>query len=115
MRRHVKAWVRPLAAVLALLTGFALTAPPAAAETALASMPAASSAPLSAAVARAAATAPATALVQAANPSPAESESPGGFFSTPKGKIAVALFVGGVAWTIYSVSDSRKPVKSPIR
>ena len=114
MRRHVNAWVRPFAAVLTLVTGFASTAPPAAAETAPASMPAASSAPLSAAVARAAATAPATALAQA-SPVPAVAESPGGFFSTPKGKIAVALFVAGTAWTIYSVSDSREPVKSPIR
>ena len=110
MRRHVKAWARPVA--LALVTGMAFPALPAAAATA--AKPA-TSAPLSAAVARAAAAAPSTALAQEAAPAAATTDTPGGFFSTPKGKIAVALFVGGVAWTIYSVKDSRDPVKSPIR
>jgi hypothetical protein len=72
-------------------------------------------APLSAAVARAAAAAPSTALAQASTTAPTTADSAGGFFSTTKGRVALALFVGGVGWTIYSVKDSRDPVKSPIR
>ena len=112
MNGHVKAWLRPMAATLAVTTGLAV---PAAAATPPPAPTPSNTTPMAAAVVRAAAVAPATALAQTATAAPAASDSPGGFFSTSKGKLAVALFVGGVAWTIYTFGDSRDPVKSPIR
>ena len=111
MNGLVKAWARPMAAALAVVTGSAVPA----AATTPPQTPTPAGAPLSAAIVRAAAAAPSTALVQDATPASTSGDSPGGFFSTSKGKIAVALFVGGVAWTIYTVKDGREPVKSPIR
>jgi hypothetical protein len=37
------------------------------------------------------------------------------FFGGTRGKIALGLMVVGVAFTVWTVHDSRKPVKSPVR
>jgi hypothetical protein len=37
------------------------------------------------------------------------------FFKTTRGKITLALMGAGVGVTLWSIHDSRKPVKSPIR
>ncbi len=45
---------------------------------------------------------------------PASTNS-GGFFSSTKGKVTLALMGAGVGFTIWSISHDREPVKSPIR
>lgn len=111
MRRHVVAWPRPLAAVLAAALGLGFAAPPAYAADAAIKAPKPT---IADSVDKATRTVPRSALAQDA-PAPAETDSPSGFFGTTRGKVALALFVGGVAWTVYSVKDDRDPVKSPIR
>jgi hypothetical protein len=113
VKRSVVALRRPFAAVVAAAVGFALAVPPPSAAE-----PTAGTAPrsgIAASVEKAVRTVPRSALAQAAQSAPAEADTASGFFGTTKGKVALALFVGGVAWTIYSVKDSRDPVKSPIR
>lgn len=41
--------------------------------------------------------------------------TPGGFFKSGKGAVALGLIAAGVGFTVWSIHDSRKPVKSPIR
>jgi hypothetical protein len=113
VRRHVKAWSRPLAGILAVLMGSTLAARPADAETS--PTPGISNASMAAAVARAAATAPRAALAQGAGTPSATAETTGGFLGSTKGKVAAVLFVAGVGWTIYSTKKDRDPVRSPIR
>jgi hypothetical protein len=111
--RSVVALRRPFAAVVAAVVGLAVVAPPAsAAEPADAT---AAKPGIAASVDKAVRTVPRSALAQTAQTAPAEADTASGFFGTTKGKVALALFVGGAAWTIYSVKDSRDPVKSPIR
>lgn len=112
MIRSVVALRRPFAAVVAAVVGLAVAAPPASAAE---GTPTATRPGIAASVDKAVRTAPPSALAQTAPTAPAESDTASGFFGTTKGKVALALFVGGVAWTIYSVKDSRDPVKSPIR
>lgn len=40
---------------------------------------------------------------------------PGGFFKSRKGAIALGLIAAGIGYTVWTVFDSRDPVKSPIR
>jgi hypothetical protein len=116
VRGH-KAWTRTIAAALALVTGFTLTAAPAAAgEAAVAGNAAVAAKPsLSASAVKAAEKAPRTALAQAPQAAPADAGSDRGFFGSTKGKLAVAVFAGALGWAIYSNSDGREPVKSPVR
>lgn len=44
-----------------------------------------------------------------------DATSPGSFFRTNKGKLAIALVAVTVGFTVWSVSHDRKPVKSPVR
>lgn len=37
------------------------------------------------------------------------------FFKTTRGKVTLALMGAGVGLTLWSIHDSRKPVKSPVR
>ena len=114
MIRSVVALRRRFAAAVAAVVGLAVVAPPLAAAGPAAGT--ASKMPgIAASVDKALRTVPRSALAQAAQTAPVESDTASGFFGTTKGKVALALFVGGVAWTIYSVKDSRDPVKSPIR
>jgi uncharacterized protein HemX len=45
-------------------------------------------------------------------PAPA---SPGTFFKTKKGMLALVLVAAGAGFTVWSINHDRKPVKSPIR
>jgi hypothetical protein len=40
---------------------------------------------------------------------------PSGFFKSRRGALALGLIAAGVGFTIWTVFDSREPVKSPIR
>lgn len=44
-----------------------------------------------------------------------EASSPGSFFRTKKGGIALALVAAGVGFSLWSIRHDRKPVKSPVR
>ncbi|HET7747030.1 MAG TPA: hypothetical protein VFM29_06990 [Vicinamibacteria bacterium] len=118
MRRHLAAWARPLAGLLALLMGLTFSAPPAAAaEAAASARPVASKPTIADAAAKATRTVPRAALMQTTD-APAATEtadSASGFFGTTRGKLALVLFAGGIGWTIYSAKNDRDPVKSPIR
>ena len=46
---------------------------------------------------------------------PSTPSSPGSFFRSRKGVVALALVAGAVGFTIWSGNDSRKDVKSPVR
>jgi hypothetical protein len=46
---------------------------------------------------------------------PSTPTTPGSFFRTRKGALALALVAAGIGYTIWTVHDSRKPVKSPVR
>jgi hypothetical protein len=95
--------------------GFSLSAAPAAAGDAEVAKKASVAAKptLSASAMKAAEKAPRTALAQSAQT--ASSGGGEGFLGSTKAKVAAAVFLGGLAWTIYSNSDGRDPVKSPIR
>jgi hypothetical protein len=41
--------------------------------------------------------------------------TPGGFFKSRKGALALGLIAAGIGYTVWTVFDSRDPVKSPIR
>jgi hypothetical protein len=41
--------------------------------------------------------------------------TPGSFFRTRKGAVALALVAAGAAFTVWSINHDRKPVKSPVR
>lgn len=45
-------------------------------------------------------------------PAPA---SPGTFFKTKKGALALVLVAAGVGFTVWSINHDRKPVRSPVR
>jgi hypothetical protein len=45
-------------------------------------------------------------------PAPA---SPGTFFKTKKGMLALVLVAAGAGFTVWSINHDRKPVKSPVR
>ena len=45
-------------------------------------------------------------------PAPA---SPGAFFGTKKGMLALVLVAAGAGFTVWSINHDRKPVKSPVR
>jgi hypothetical protein len=70
--------------------------------------------PLSTAVAAKLAAMPAPAL-KAQDPAPSAGGTDRGFFSTPKGVVAVVLMAAGLGYTVYSIKNDRDPVKSPIR
>ncbi len=40
---------------------------------------------------------------------------PSGFFKSRKGALALGLIAAGIGYTVWTVFDSRDPVKSPIR
>ncbi len=64
----------------------------------------------------AAAKAPASVSAQTtAAPATGNSRSDGSFFKTTPGRITLGLMAVGLGLSIYSVSNDRKPVKSPIR
>jgi hypothetical protein len=41
--------------------------------------------------------------------------SPGGFFRSKRGAVALVLMGAGAGFTLWSISHDRKPVRSPIR
>jgi hypothetical protein len=51
----------------------------------------------------------------AAGPATGNPRTDSTFFKTTAGRITLGLMVVGLGYTIYSVSNDRKPVKSPIR
>jgi hypothetical protein len=46
---------------------------------------------------------------------PSGPSTPGSFFRSRKGAVALALVAGTVGFTIWAAHDSRKDVKSPVR
>jgi len=58
--------------------------------------------------------APVSAQTTAA-PATGNSRTDGSFFKTTAGRITLGLMAVGLGYTIYSISNDRKPVKSPIR
>lgn len=117
MRRRFTSWARPLAAVLALVVGVTLAAPPASAAEVKASTPRAGASRLAATTAaRLATLAPAPRAFAQAQSAPASSGTDSkSFFSTPTGVAAIVLMVAGASFAIWSANHDRKPVKSPIR
>ena len=98
---------RSLAAILALVVGLTLIAPPA-----FAAAPPAPVRPLAAAAAAKVQAAPAAALAQAAQASPtAGSGKP--FFKTTKGVVVLVLMATAISWA--AVSRSQDAVHSPAR
>jgi hypothetical protein len=92
------------------------SAPPASAVEAGSAAPAAPSRLAATTAARLATLAPAPRAFAQAQSAPASSGTDAkSFFSTPTGVAAIVLMAAGVAFTVYSVSHDRKPVKSPIR
>ena len=51
----------------------------------------------------------------AAAPAAGNPRTDGSFFKTTAGRITLGLMVVGLGFTVYSISNDRKPVKSPIR
>lgn len=41
--------------------------------------------------------------------------SPGGFFHSKRGAVALVLMGAGAGFTLWSISHDRKPVRSPVR
>jgi hypothetical protein len=120
MKRHPKPKARALAGALAILTTFALTAPPAAAETGAEASPAESTAPPPSAAESPGLLATAEARIQSSDPAEAvaaaqasEMTSEKSFLSSPQGIAAVALLVGGAVLVAYSRSNDRPT--SPVR
>jgi hypothetical protein len=102
---------RVLAAVLALVVGSALVAPPAFAAPAPAP-----ARPLAAAAAAKVAAIPSATLAPAAQASPATAAPATGekpFFKTAKGVAVLVLMATGITWA--AVSRSQDAVKSPAR
>jgi hypothetical protein len=66
-----------------------------------------------------AALSPASLEILRAAPAPRTQEAQGvpsaGFFKSRRGALALGLVAAGVGFTIWSIHDSRKPVKSPVR
>jgi hypothetical protein len=108
-------WARPLAAVLALVVGATLAAPPASAAEAKPTPPASTSRLAATTAARLATLAPAPRAFAQAQAAPAAGTDSKSFFSTPTGVAAIVLMVAGVGFAVYSANHDRKPVKSPIR
>ena len=46
---------------------------------------------------------------------PSGPSTPGSFFHSRKGAVALALVAGAIGFTIWAAHDSRKDVKSPVR
>ena len=117
MRARSLAWVRGMAAGVALLIALTVGAPPCSASEAgpgsTDKAPAKRSL-ASAAAARVALAPPARALAQTGAGGSATGTSRS-FFRTPTGVAAIVLMVAGSGYAIYSVSHDQKPVKSPIR
>lgn len=114
MTRHA-ATARTLAGALVFLTALTSAAPPVAADPKPEpATPTTMATPLSAAIVRAAESAPTTALAQTTDTATLSS-SDEGFMSSGKGRFLAVLFLGGVAWAIYSAHHDRDPVRSPVR
>lgn len=112
MREYVSRWA---AVALVVVLGIAVCAPPAAADT-LASTPRKTSltalSPASLQVLRAEkATTDASARAQQSG----TGTGSGSFFGSTQGRLAIGLMAAGVAYTVWTIHDSRKPVKSPVR
>ena len=58
--------------------------------------------------------APVSAQTTAA-PATGNPRTDGSFFKTTAGRLTLGLMAVGLGYTIYSISNDRKPVKSPIR
>jgi hypothetical protein len=104
---------RLLGGALALVVGLTLTAPPVLAAEAATVVPV--SGPIAAAaIAKVEAMPPATQAAKA-TPAPAAATAPGskGFFSGPKGVVAIVLMAGALGYMGYSMNNDR--VKSPAR
>jgi hypothetical protein len=99
--------------LMATLAGAVSVSPAAASEPA--SPPTAASTPptLTAAALAKAAALETRAIAAAQEASPRGSEETRSFLGSPRGKIALVLLAGGIAWTVYSNSHDR--IKSPIR
>jgi hypothetical protein len=106
--RLVKAVAWGLLASLAVAAG---VSPAAASDPA--SPPAAAPPTLTAAALAKAAALETRAIAAAQEASPRGSEETRSFLGSPRGKIALVLLAGGIAWTVYSNSHDR--IKSPIR
>lgn len=46
---------------------------------------------------------------------PSTPSTPGSFFKSKKGALALALVAGGIGFTVWSINHDRKPVRSPVR
>ena len=115
MRQAAHSRTRRIAGALAIVFGLGVAAPSSADETSTATTKQSLSASATRAVAKA--TPASLALAQDAGAPASDASAPDGrgFFRTTKGKVALALFVAGMGWTIYSTKKDRDPVKSPIR
>jgi hypothetical protein len=57
-------------------------------------------------------------VLRAATPAPRTQDatpSSGGFFKSRKGAVALGLIAAGIGFTIWSASDSKEDVRSPVR
>jgi hypothetical protein len=101
---------RVTGSVLVLAIAAVLCATPVAADTVARPAAASSLATLSPASLQILKSAPAATRTQEGS-----AASPGGFFKTRRGAIALGLIAAGVGFTVWTIHDSREPVKSPIR
>jgi len=99
--------------LMASLAGAASISPAAASEPALPPTAAPTPPTLTAAVLAKAAALETRAIAAVQEASPRGSEETRSFLGSPRGKIALVLLAGGIAWTVYSNRHDR--IKSPIR
>jgi len=114
VRRRLGSWARPIAGLLALTWGVAVSAPVAASEaTPQVARPTSLAASANATVAAM----PIPALAQAAPAAQAGTTTDTGksFFKTPAGRISLVLMLAGTSYMVYSAFKDNDPVHSQFR
>jgi hypothetical protein len=114
VRRGLGSWARPIAGLLALIFGVAVSAPVAASE---ATPEVARPTSLAASANATVAAMPIPALAQATPAAQAKptADTGKGFFKTGAGKAALVLMLAGTGYMVYSAFKDNDPVKSQWR
>ena len=114
VRRRLRSWARPIAGLLALTLGVAVSAPVAASE---ATPQVARPTTLAASANATVASMPIPALAQAAPAAQASATTDAGkgFFKTGAGKVALVLMLAGTSYMVYSAFKDNDPVQSQFR
>jgi hypothetical protein len=116
VRRRLGSWAKPIAGLLALTFGVAVSAPVAASEaTPQLAQPTTLAASVSATVAAMPITTSVLAQATPAAPASAATDSGKSFFKTPAGRISLVLMLAGTSYMVYSAFKDNDPVHSQFR